>query len=188
MVGVAGGVWRVLALSYVILYDTLYNRARNKRARTRGSGNAYKALSRVPAPCWRRFGRVGGLLSRKYIKSRGGALKCDYGSFELFGAGGREQKKAAPAARIPPGLLFLLPVGLVFPGGVVALDLLPDGAAYKGIDGLAALGCMGFDRVPAPCRERQRQPVQVRGVPFGIVALFCLADGHFSPPFHRPPL
>lgn len=29
VVGVAGGVWRVLALSYVILYDTLYNRARN---------------------------------------------------------------------------------------------------------------------------------------------------------------
>nr|DAP17961.1 MAG TPA: hypothetical protein [Bacteriophage sp.] len=31
--------------------------------------------------------------SRKYIKSRGGALKCDYDSFVLFGAGGRNQKK-----------------------------------------------------------------------------------------------
>ena len=103
---------QVAGVCDMVWYYITFNRARNKRARTRGSGNAYKALSRVPALCWRRFGCVGGWLSRKYIKARGGALKCDYDSLALFGAGGRDQKKAAPAARIPPGLLFLLPVWL----------------------------------------------------------------------------
>nr|DAU93767.1 MAG TPA: hypothetical protein [Caudoviricetes sp.] len=107
----------------------------------------------------------------------------------LFGRVDRGQKKRQlQRHECRRSCFFVCRRGSGLPGGVVALDSLADGAAYKGVDRLAALGCMGFDRVPASCRERQRQPVKVFRVPFGIISLFRLADGHFSPPFHRPPL
>lgn len=49
---------QVVGVCDMVQYYITFNRARNKRARTRRGGNVYKALSCVPALCWRRFGRV----------------------------------------------------------------------------------------------------------------------------------
>lgn len=73
----------------MILFYTVFNRARNKRTRIHA-----RAREGLEMPCVALWGvlwafwvrrKVG--YSRKYIKARGGALKCDCGSFELFGTG-----------------------------------------------------------------------------------------------------
>lgn len=73
----------------MVRYYITYNRARNKRARTRRGETCIKHF---PASLRYAGGVLGGY-SCEDIKSRGGALKCDYDSLVLFGGVYRGQKK-----------------------------------------------------------------------------------------------
>lgn len=80
---------------YVILYYfIIFNRARNKRTRTRTRTRGLRNALR--GSVGRSVGVLGvseGGYSRKDIKARGGALKCDYGGLVLFRGVDRGQKK-----------------------------------------------------------------------------------------------
>ena len=128
----AGGgcLWLV-----VIVYDIrLYTTAPGINARARVRTETH--IKHLPASLRYAGGVLGvpeGGYSREDVKSRGGALKCDCDGLPLFEAGQRGQKKGSASGTNTAGAAFCCRWGLVLPGGVVALDLLPDGAADKAV-------------------------------------------------------
>lgn len=74
------------------------------------------------------------VIAVKIQKRVGGALKCDYGGLVLFvGVDQGQKKRQLQRHEYRRSCFFVCRWCLVLPGGVVALDLLPDGAADKAV-------------------------------------------------------